>query len=348
MPAEGVSFLSATYRTPTRVVPNSELETRLGLGPGVIERLTGIRSRRYVSDGESLQGLAAEACREALDKSGVDPSQIDSLIFYSDSPPIMTDGSGSRRVYYDESAHIQHLLRESGLPLNGKCVAIAGSCVSFLLALRMATALIRSGMETHILLAGAAWNSPFLEGADKNVAMTFGDGVAAGVIGPSSAGGLIGIHCRTDGHGYAAGCYPDYRTLFIDRKRVAEFAPLGFQGAVKGLLGETGLKIEDFDLVIPHQAGLKIIERGMALAEIPPEKVYLCLQDVGNTGAPAVQLALARAIEEGRVRAGDLIMLVAFGTGWNYGAAAIRYDPGPRKSGSLPEPRAPGPRRFEP
>jgi 3-oxoacyl-[acyl-carrier-protein] synthase-3 len=106
---------------------------------------------------------------------------------------------------------------------------------------------------------------------------------------------------------------------------VAEFAPLGFQAGWQGLLETTGLRPDDIDVVIPHQAGIKIIERGMALAGIPAGKVYLCLHDTGNIGAPAVQMALARAVEEGRVRDGDIVALVAFGTGWNYGAAALRY-----------------------
>jgi len=325
MVTNGITFLSLSYRIPSRIVSSTELEDRLGLGHGVIERLTGIRSRRYIANGESLQSLAVEACREALDKSGLTASDIDSLIFYSDSPPVLPEKEGPRRNYYDISAHLQYLLRERGIPLACDCLAIAGSCVSFLISLQIAEGMIRSGMKKNILLVGAAWNSLFLDDSDKNTAMTFGDGAAASILGVSPYTGLIGIFSRTEGHGYAAGCYPDYRSLFIDRKRVSEFAPKALQAGVKGLLDKTGLKLEDVDVVIPHQAGIKIIERGMALSGIPAEKVYLCLQEVGNTGAPAVQLALAKAVEEGKVRDGDLVLLAAFGTGWNYGAAAFRY-----------------------
>jgi 3-oxoacyl-[acyl-carrier-protein] synthase-3 len=321
----GVTFLSLSYKIPSRIVSSTELEDRLGLGHGVIERLTGIRNRRYITHGESLQSLSVEACQEALDKSGLVASDIDSLIFYSDSPPVMPEKEGPRRNYYDISAHIQYLLRERGIPITCDCLAIAGSCVSFLLSLQIAEGMIRSGMKKNILVIGAAWNSLFLDDSDKNTAMTFADGAAASILGASQEKGLIGIFSRTDGHGYAAGCYPDYRSLFIDRKRVSEFAPKAFHSGIKGLLDKSGLKLEDVDVFIPHQAGIKIIERGMALSGIPAEKVYLCLQEVGNTGAPAVQLALAMAVEEGKVRDGDLVVLAAFGTGWNYGAAAFRY-----------------------
>jgi 3-oxoacyl-[acyl-carrier-protein] synthase-3 len=322
---QSVTFGSLAYRLPSRCVASAELERSLELGEGVIQRLTGIERRRYLADGESLQGLAVDACLEAVSRSGLDPSRIDSLIFYSDSPPVLPEGGSHRKVYYDISAHLQLLLSEKGVALTCDCVGIAGSCVSFLLGAQMAIGLIRSGLKRNVLLVGAACNSLFLEDTDKNVAMTFGDGAAASVVTTAPGEGIVGICCMTEGRGYAAGCYPGYRSLFIDRKRVAEFAPLAFHSAITGLLAKTGLRMEDIDVVIPHQAGIRIIERGMALAGIPPEKVYLCLQDTGNTGAPAVQLALARAEEEGRLRDGDLVVLVAFGTGWNFGAAAFRY-----------------------
>jgi len=322
---DSVNFAALAYALPSRLVTSAELELALGLDPGVILRLTGIERRRYLGEGESLQSLAVDACRDAISRSGLDPSEIDSLIYYSDTPPVMPEGTSHRKVYYDISAHIQFLLGERGIALECECVAIAGSCVSFLLASQMAIGLIRSGLKDNVLLVGAASNSLFLAGTDKNVAMTFGDGASASLLTATPDEGIVGIYCMTDGRGYAAGRYPDYQFLSIDRKRVAEFAPLGFQAALAGLLAKTGLKIEDLDVVIPHQAGAKIIARGMALAGVPPDKVYLCLQDVGNTGAPAVQLALARAEEEGRLRDGDLVALVAFGTGWNYGAAAFRY-----------------------
>lgn len=325
MAARGVTFLSLSYRVPSQIISSTELEEKLNLYPGIIERLTGIRNRRYITKGESLQSLAVEASLEALDRSGCKSSDIDSLIFYSDSPPVMPGEETPQKNYYDISAHIQHLLMERGIELNCECLAIGGSCVSFLLCLQIAEGMIRSGMKRNILLIGAAWNSLFLNGSDKNTSMTFGDGAAASVLGASLEKGFIDIYCRTEGQGFAVGCYPEYQTLFIDRKRVSEFAPTAFQSGIKGLMDKTGLKVEDVDVFIPHQAGSKIIEHGMALAGIPPEKTYLCLQDVGNTGAPAVQMALAKAVEDGVVRDGHLVVLAAFGTGWNYGAAAFRY-----------------------
>lgn len=327
------ALFSLSYKVPSRSVSSRELEDELELGHGVIERLTGIRSRRYLGEGESLQSLAVEACREALELSGRTPADIGGLIFYTDTPPLLPDGKGFQRTYYDISAHLHSLLREKGVSLECACTAIAGSCVSFLHSLQIAAGFIQCRPEKCLLIVGAAANSLFLDDTDKNVAMTFADGAAASLVGGSAEEGLIGVHLRTDGRGYLAGCYPEYRTLHIDRKQVAEFAPRAFEAALAGLLAETGLPLEAFDVVIPHQAGIRIIERGMQLARVPPEKVYLCVQEYGNMGAPTVQMALAKAVEDGRVRDGDLVALVAFGTGWNYGAAAIRYR---RPGGRLP------------
>ena len=241
MVTKEVTFLSQSYRMPSQIVSNIELEDRLGLGYGVIERLTGIRNRRYITKGESLQSLAVEACQEALETSGLDASDIDTLIFYSDSPPVMPEKEGPRRNYYDISAHIQYLLKERGIPLTCECLAIAGSCVSFLISLQIAAGMIRSGMKRNILIVGAAWNSLFLNDIDKNTAMTFGDGVAASILGASTDKGLIDVFCRTDGQGYAAGSYPNYQSLFIDRKAVSEFAPRALHAGVKGLLAKTDL-----------------------------------------------------------------------------------------------------------
>ena len=239
MGATGVGIVSMSYRTPVRAVSSAELEDKLELGRGVIERLTGIRSRRWLGPGESLQGLALDSCLEALAAAG--PDGIDSLIYYSDTPPTRPEGGEHKRIYYDVSAHLQNLLAESGMPLACDCVGIAGSCVSFLLSLQMAAGLIKSGMKRRVLLVGAASNSLFLEDTDKNVSMTFGDGAAACVLGGEAEIELLGVHCRTDGRGYAAGGYPDYASLFVDRKRVAEFAPLGLQAGWHGLLEATGL-----------------------------------------------------------------------------------------------------------
>lgn len=320
-----VAILSTCLQKPSRVVSSSELEERLGLKPGLIERMTGIRTRHYLGPGESLQGLATAACREAIRRSGLDPSLLDMMIFYTDVPPTLPVDGPLRKTYYEVGPHIQYLLQAQGVDLRCECVNIGGSCVGFISALQIAFGLIKSGVKRHVLIVGAADCSSFLTRAETNVAMTFADGAAATLLTASRRAGFTGFCCTTDCTGWDAGYFRDYTEMHVDRKRVAEFAPKAFDAAYRGLLEMTALDPERIDLVIPHQAGSKIIARGIELAGIPREKVYVCLASDGNTGAPAIQIALTHALEEGRIHEGDLVALIGFGTGWHYGATAFRH-----------------------
>jgi 3-oxoacyl-[acyl-carrier-protein] synthase-3 len=324
-----VSILSTCSKKPSRIVTNRELEAKLGLRSGIIERLTGIQKRHYLGEGESFQSLATDVGFEAIKKSGLNPSSLDMLILYTDVPPTILENDRLKKTYYEMSPHIQYLLREREIDINCECINVGGSCAAFISALQIAYGLIKSGAKKNILIIGAANCSSFLEKADKNVAMTFSDGAAATILTATQEKGFIDFYCMTDGAGYNSASFEDYEEFFIDRKRVAEFAPRAFQLAINNLLKKTKLKIENIDLFIPHQAGIKILKDGIELSRIPPQKVYICLQHDGNAGAAALQLSLSNAMEEGRINEGDLIALVGFGTGWHYGATAFYYHKNP-------------------
>ena len=318
-------ILKSSLKNPGRIVNNMELEDQLTLKHGIIERLTGIKQRYYISDTESLHSIATDACVEVIVNSGINPGDIDMIIFYTEVPPSYRENSILRKRYYELSAHIQNSLNQKFIDIHCECFNMAGSCVVFISALQIATSLIKCGYKKNVLIIGASNNSTFLNKIDKNVFMAFGDGAAATIIGTSEERGLIDFFRMTDGEGFDAGFFENYNTLIIDRKRVAEFAPVAFKLAVEGILKKTHLTIEDINLLIPHQAGYRIIKKGMELSGIPEDKVYYCLENYGNTGAPALQVALSCAINENRIKRGDLVLLVGFGIGWNYGATIFRY-----------------------
>ena len=321
--SEAYLFSSHT-KNPGRIVENSELEERLSLKYGVIERLTGIQKRYWISDSESLCSIASDACIEVIRRSGIDPHEIDLMIFYTEVPPTYRENGIICRRYYEVSPHIQITLKRQSVDINCECFNMGGSCVVFISALQAATSMIKAGFKKNVLIVGASTNSIFLDAIDRNSLMAFGDGAAATLICSSDRQGFIDFFRMTDGEGFDSGYFDNYSTLIIDRKRVAEFAPLACLNAVDGLLKKTGRRIGEISLVIPHQAGDRIIQKGMELAGVPEEKVYYCLDKYGNTGGPALQIALSNAIAEGRTGSGDLVMLVAFGIGWNYGAALLR------------------------
>jgi len=316
---------SSCLRKPGRVVFNTEIEEKLALKHGIIERLTGIKQRYYLDDHESLNSIASDACSEAILHSGIDPAAIDMLIFYTDVLPTIRNKSGLLKRTYEVSAHILATLNQSGFEIRCECINMVGSCVVFISALQIATSLIHSGIKKNVLIVGASNNSTFLDPVDKNVFMAFGDGTAATLISASEKKDIFDFHRMTDGSGYDAGYFEEHGRLIIDRKRVAEFAPMAIRKAITGLLDKTGASMKDVDLVIPHQAGYRIIKNGIDLVGIPENKVYFCLEKFGNTGAPSVQIALSSAIEQNRLNKGDIAVLVAFGIGWNYGAALFRY-----------------------
>jgi 3-oxoacyl-[acyl-carrier-protein] synthase-3 len=318
-------ILTSCLKNPGRVVDNLELESKLKLKPGIIERLTGIKQRYYISDEESIQSIASDACIEVINNSGINPSDIDLMIFYTDVPPTYRENFKLNKRYYEVSAHIQSSVIQKSIDIRCECFNMAGSCVVFISALQIATSLIKCGFKKNVLIIGASNNSTFLNEIDKNVFMAFGDGAAATIITTSEIAGFIDFFRMTDGEGFDAGFFEDYNMLIIDRKRVTEFAPVAFKLAVDGILKKTKLKIGDINLFIPHQAGYRIIKRGIELSGIPENKVYYCLENYGNTGAPALQIAVSKAINENRINKGDLILLVGFGIGWNYGAALFRY-----------------------
>lgn len=317
-------MLSSELKNPERVVENSELEERLLLKTGIIERLTGIQRRFWVSETESLASITTDACARVISKSGIDPHDIDLMIFYTEVPPTFKSDGVTCRRYYEVSPHVLLSLNRRNIDIHCECFNMAGSCVVFVSALQIATSLIKAGFKKNILIAGSSTNSIFLDEIDRNALMAFGDGAAAAIISSSEEPGFIDFFRMTDGEGFDAGYFENYSTLIIDRKRVAEFAPLAFKNAVDGIIKKTGVRIDDIDLLVPHQAGDRIIKKGMELAGVPEDKVYYCLDNYGNTGAPALQIALSCAIREQRARKGDLVLLVAFGIGWNYGSALLR------------------------
>jgi 3-oxoacyl-[acyl-carrier-protein] synthase-3 len=317
-------LLSTGLKNPERVVENRELEERLSLKTGIIERLTGIQRRFWVSESESLTSITSDACAGVINESGIDPQDIDLMIFYTEVPPTYREDGVTYRRYYEVSPHVLVSLNRKAIDIHCECFNIGGSCVVFISALQVATSLIKAGFKKNVLIAGASTNSIFLNEIDRNALMAFGDGAAATILGSSDEPGFIDFFRMTDGEGFDAGFFEDYSTLIIDRKRVAEFAPLAFKNAVDGILRKTDIRIDDIDLLIPHQAGDRIIKKGMELAGVPEDKVYYCLDNYGNTGAPALQIALSSAIRDHRIKKGDLILLVAFGIGWNYGSALLR------------------------
>ncbi|HEV2228880.1 MAG TPA: ketoacyl-ACP synthase III [Steroidobacteraceae bacterium] len=309
---------------PPAVLSNHDLSTILDTSDEWIVTRTGIRERRisHVPLGE----LAGVAAARALACAGLDGSRVELIVFgscsYDDQVPNMASGIQLRIGAHGAAAY-----------------DINTACTSFLYGLSTATALIRTGVVRNALVIGAELISPFMDWRDRDVAVLFGDGAAAVVLEASArAEGLLAekLGCYGDAreilrvHGMG-GRYANRGMLYgitrwqFEGQEIFKRAVQGMSGASGEALGRIGARPQDVDLVVPHQANLRIIEAVARRVHVPMERVFVTVQRYGNMSAATVPVALCEALEEGRVRAGALLLMPGFGGGLSFCAHAVRW-----------------------
>ncbi len=309
---------------PPAVLSNSDLSTFLDTTDEWITSRTGIRERRISH--VPLTDLAHVASARALACAGLEAADLDLIVLGSCS--------------YDEQ--VPNMASGLQLKLGARRAAsmdVNTACTSFLYSLTTATAMIRTGVVRNALVVGAEMVSPFMDWNNRNVAVLFGDGCAAVVLqATDEAEGLLGEKL---------GCYADVRHILRVRGMGAIYANRGitlgvtewdfdgqeiFKRAVVGMgqacaevLEATGHTASDVDLVVPHQANLRIIEAVAKRAGTPMERVFLTVQRYGNMSAATVPVALVDALDEGRVTPGALVLMPAFGAGLTWCAHLVRW-----------------------
>ena len=319
---------------PPRVVTNQDMTQWMDTtNEWIIER-TGIEERHWIDPGESGAGMAAKACKEALDQANFDPKEVDMLIYATLSPDHMFPGTG---VFTQ---------RTLGLKEGCAVLDIRQQCTGFIYGVSIADNFIRSGMFRHILVVGSEIHSTGLDVTTngRDVAVLFGDGAGAVLIGPSEGPEhqILSTHLHADG--------TDAEILWVEKpgskdkpmishedieagrqypkmvgKKVFKHAVTRMPQAIMEGMIANQLKLEDIDLVIPHQANLRINEMVGKMIGLPPEKMHNNIQKVGNTTAASIPLCLKDAIAHGKVKPGDLLCLVAFGAGLTWGSVFVRW-----------------------
>ena len=309
---------------PPAVLTNHDLSTILDTNDEWIVTRTGIRERRISHVG--LEELAYVAAARALAAAGLKGSDIELIVFgtcsHEDQVPNMASGLQARIGAQPAAAF-----------------DINTACTSFLYGLSTATALIRTGVVRNALVIGAELISPFMDWGNRDVAVLFGDGAAAVVLEASThAEGVLAekLGCfgdareilRVQGMG---GRYANHGVLYgivrwqFEGQEIFKRAVAGMSSACEASLARLGLKASAVDLVVPHQANLRIIEAVARRAQVPMERVYVNIQRYGNMSAATVAIALCEAVEEGRVRPGSLLLLPGFGGGLSYSAHVVRW-----------------------
>jgi 3-oxoacyl-[acyl-carrier-protein] synthase III len=312
---------------PEKVLTNAELEKMVDTSDEWITQRTGIKERRIRGEKDTNTSMAVAAGQEALKVAGITAKDLDFIIVCTSSPDYWLPSAGSL---------VQH-------EIGAECGAfqLVAGCSGWMYGAVMADSLIRSGMYDNVLVVGVELVSFALDYADRTTCVLFGDAAAATVFQVSNQpSGILSFELGSDGQKAEALWVPGgastkpfsqevldnkEQLIKMDGQEVFKFASRVVSSSLKRSIAQAGLLPDDIDLFITHQANLRIIEAGARLMRQPIEKFYVNLQKYGNTSAASVPLAMVEAIEEGRLKAGDKVALVAFGAGLTWGSAVVQF-----------------------
>ncbi|RUA06556.1 MAG: 3-oxoacyl-ACP synthase [Fusobacteria bacterium] len=316
-----------TY-VPERIMTNFDLEKIVETSDEWIQKMTGIKERRIAAPDEATSDLAYKAALKALESSNTKAEELDLIVVATMTPDYFTPSV---------SAILQKRLGAH----HAAAFDLGAACSGFVYALEAGGNFIATGIYKKVLVIGAEVFSRILDWEDRNTCVLFGDGAAAAVLGEVEEGyGLIGTHLGADGDLDDVLIIPsggsrepathetvDKRGHFLKMKgpEVFKFAVKVMPGAVQKVLENTGIKIEDLELIIPHQANMRIINSAAKRLKFPVEKFVVNLDRYGNTSAASVGLALGEALEKGKIKKGDNIALVGFGAGLTYASCVMKW-----------------------
>ncbi len=329
-------ILGAGHYLPPRVVSNDELAQIINTSDEWIVQRTGIRERRYAADGVGASDLALEAAKMALERAGLQPADLDAIIFATLSPDVNFPGSGC-------------LLQAALGCRQIAALDVRTQCTGFLYGLQTADALIRTGTYRHVLLAGAEVHSTGLDFSDRgrDVTVLFGDGAGAVVLGPAEGRGdkddrgVLHTQVAADGSGAKDLCVvaPQSRRMprltreMLDEglhypqmngKLVFRWATEKMPESAHAAMQAVGVGPADLAWFVPHQANLRINELVAKKLGIPEERCWNNIVRYGNTTAATIPIGLSELLEAGKAQAGDLVLLAAFGSGFTWGSALVR------------------------
>ncbi|UII20178.1 beta-ketoacyl-ACP synthase III [Fulvivirga ligni] len=322
------------HYVPERVVTNEDLSKLMDTNDEWIIERTGIKERRFADpDKDTVANMAAKAAKMALERANAEASDIDFIVFATITPDYFFPGSGVL------------LQRELGLG-SIPALDIRNACSGFIYALSVADQFIKTGMYKNVLVVGAEIQSTALDltTRGRGTAVIFGDGAGAALVRPSDQPGILSTHLHSDGN-YAEELYikdpgssrpheerqPEQILdtasfkVHMNGNMVFKHAVVKFHEVIMEALEANQLTKEDIDLLVPHQANLRISNYIQEKLGLPEQKVYNNIMRYGNTTAGSIPIAMSEAWAEGKIKEGDLICLAAFGSGFTWASALIRW-----------------------
>ncbi|UCF63038.1 MAG: ketoacyl-ACP synthase III [bacterium] len=326
-------FAGIGHYVPEKVITNSDLEKWMDTTDEWIQERTGIKERRWVKEGQTVSGLAFEATKIALQRAQLAPQDIEFIIFASMESDVVFPGGG---------CFLQQKLEIPGVP----SMDIRNQCSGFLYGLAVADQFIKTGMYKTILLVGSEIQSTGLDltTRGRDMAVLFGDGAGAAVLTASNDAdrGVIVTKLHADGRftDKLWGEWPSIthhpritaEMLETDRiypkmegRYVFKHAVTRFPEVIHEALNEAGYSIDQVDLVVPHQANLRITEAVAQRLGVGMDKVYSNIHKYGNTTAATIPICLSEAWEEGRIKQGNVVALASFGSGFTWASSLVKW-----------------------
>ncbi len=323
-----VEILGTGSGMPAKVLSNDDIAKMVDTSDEWITRRTGIRERRIVTDGQTTLSLALDASRGALRDAGLSASELDLIICATLTPDHHLPAT---------ACQIQHQLGAGTIP----AFDLNAACSGFVFGVITAAQFITGGSAGKVLVIGAECLSTITDPQDRSTCILFGDGAAAAVLGRSTCDerGMISCIWGSDGSGDkliwlpAGGAREPASTRTVNERlhylrmrgrELYKFAVVRMQELIAETVADAGVSVSDIALIVPHQSNLRIIESACRKLGIPDESVMVNIDRYGNTSAASVPLALHEARRDGRIKSGDLVLLIAFGGGLTWASALMR------------------------
>jgi 3-oxoacyl-[acyl-carrier-protein] synthase-3 len=319
---------------PSQVLTNADLEKMVDTNDEWIVSRTGIRERRVAAANETTASMAAVASLRAIRAAGISPDEIDLILLATLTPDYWMPSTAA-------------LVKEAIGNTRAAAMDVAAACSGFVYGFATAQAWITSGLAKHVLVIGAELLTRFLDYTDRSTCILFGDGAGAAVLSASTEpGGAMGIELTTEPQGAymiwlpagGAKSPPSAETIArgehyirMEGKETYRFATRTLASTALESVRKSGLQPDDISLFIPHQANIRIIDAVAKGLNLPMDRMFTNVDRYGNTSAASVPIAMAEAVNEGRVKVGDRITIVAFGAGFTSGAVTIEWTADPAR-----------------
>lgn len=325
--APRIGIVGLGMKVPSKVLTNKDLEKMVDTTDEWITTRTGIKERRIAEPGVTTSDLATEAAQEALAQAKLDPKDLDLIIVATATPDM---------AFPSTACLVQRRLGA----VRAVCFDLSAACSGSIFAMITAEQFLVSGRSKNVLVIGAEVLSGFIDWTDRSTCVLFGDGAGAAVLRPVENGGILATDMGSDGNaadllympGGGSKHPPSHESvdnklhfLRMNGTEIFKLATRAMVSSAKRVIERSGIGADHVECFIPHQANNRIVEAVAKLAKMPMEKVFVNLQKYGNTSAASNLIALYEAVKEGKVKKGDHVVMVAFGSGLTWGSLLIEW-----------------------